>query len=245
MPSVMAYHRPSSLEEARTLLEVSTRRAIGGGTAVVPAALIPGDEGVEVVDLQGLDLGRIEPLVGDKLRLGAMVRLQELVDDERVPTLLRDLAKRETSSALRNQATVGGTVALGAAESVLVAGLLVHGAVLEFHGTEDQPLAGSLADCVGQRLVTAVVVETAGEGTMYATGRTPADVPIVAAVGRLAGETLSLALTGVGSYPVSVDPTEPVRSIEPLADFRGSAEYRTHLAEVLSGRVRADLEGER
>ena len=58
---------------------------------------------------------------------------------------LRDLAKRELPSALRNQATIGGTVALGEPTSVLVAGLLVHGADVVLHSGGVQELEAVLA----------------------------------------------------------------------------------------------------
>ncbi len=83
---------------------------------------------------------------------------------------------------------------------------------------------------------------TTGRTATARTGRTPADVPIVAAVGRHNGDTLLLALTGVASTPRLVDQTD-IEALEPPADFRGSAEYRRHLAAVLIRRVVDDLGG--
>lgn len=242
MPSVLAYHRPGSLDEATTLLAGPNRRALGGGTVVVPTARRERGDGIEVVDLQGLDLGGVAA-DGDRLELGAMVRLGDLAGDDRIPALLRDLARRELPSALRNQATVGGTVALGEADSVLLAGLLVHDARVALHGQEPIALGQSLAECVGQRLVTSVSVAVDGQGAIAATGRTPADVPIVAAVARRTGDgsQVRLALTGVGPYPLEVDPADPTAGLAPTGDFRGSADYRIHLAGVLSARVLEEL----
>lgn len=242
MPSVLAYHRPGSLDEATTLLAGPNRRALGGGTVVVPAARRDRGDGIEVVDLQGLGLAGVS-VDDDRLEIGAMVRLGDLVTDHAVPALVRDLARRELPSALRNQATVGGTVALGEADSVLLAGLLVHDAQVALHGQDPIPLAQSLAECVGQRLVTAVSVAVDGHGAVAVTGRTPADVPIVAAVGRRAADDqVRLALTGVGPFPLEVDPADPTAGLEPIGDFRGSADYRIHLAGVLSARVLEELD---
>ena len=135
MPSVLAYHRPGSLDEASTLLAAPNRRALGGGTIAVPTARVHRDEGVELVDLQALGLDAVE-VDGESLSLGAMVRLGAMVEDDRIPVLLRDLAKRELPSALRNQATLGGTVAHAESTSVLLAGLLVHGAQVTLHAGE-------------------------------------------------------------------------------------------------------------
>ncbi|MFN3215424.1 MAG: FAD binding domain-containing protein [Acidimicrobiales bacterium] len=241
MPSVLAYHRPGSLDEATTLLAGPNRRALGGGTVVVPAARRDRGDGIEVVDLQGLDLAGVA-VDGDRLDIGAMVRLGDLVTDDRIPALLRDLARRELPSALRNQATVGGTVALGEADSVLLAGLIVHDARVALHGQDSIAVGQSLAECVGQRLVTSISVAVDGHGAIAATGRTPADVPIVAAVARRsADDQVRLALTGVGPYPVEVDPADPTAGLAPTGDFRGSADYRIHLAGVLSARVLEEL----
>lgn len=236
MPSVLAYHRPGSLDEAATLLAGPNRRAMGGGTVVVPDARVARADGVEVVDLQALGLEGVS-VRDDHIALGAMTRLGELVDHPDLPPLLRDLARRELPSAMRNQATVGGTVALGDPESVLLAGLLVHGAVVDLHGQDPLALTASLAECVGQRIVTGVQIEAGGVGAIAATGRTPADTPIVAAVARHHGGDVRVALTGVAAYPVVVSADDPTAGLEPAGDFRGSADYRLHLAATLSARA--------
>ncbi len=236
MPSVLAYHRPGSLDEAATLLAEPNRRAIGGGTVAVPDARIARDVGVEVVDLQALGLDSLSS-DGARLAMGAMVRLGDLMADPATPALLADLARRELPSALRNQATVGGTVALGEADSVLLAGLLVHDATVAVHGAETQALADLLAAGLGSGIVTSVSVETSGTGAIAATGRTPADVPIVSAVARAADTSVVVALTGVADHPVLVDPADPTAGLQPAGDFRGSADYRLHLAATLTARA--------
>lgn len=236
MPSVLAYHRPESLDEASTLLAGPNRRAVGGGTVVVPDARVQRDEGVELVDLQALGLDTIDSDTGE-LRLGAMVRLGDLVDDPATPELLRRLARAELPSALRNQATIGGTIALGDGESVLLAGLLAYGAVVHCHGREPEALEPVLADGIGDRLIIGVSFHPDGSGGYAATGRTPADTPIVAAVAHQGNDGLLLALTGVAATPVLAHPADPAGDLDPPADFRGSAGYRRHLAEVLSARA--------
>ncbi|MCP3934396.1 MAG: hypothetical protein GY708_03385 [Actinomycetia bacterium] len=235
MPSVLAYHRPENLEEAAILLAEPNRRAVGGGTVVVPQSRIPSDGGVEIVDLQSLGLDRIEAL-GERVTIGAMVRLGDLMLDESVPALLRDLARRELPSALRNQATVGGTVALGDGESVLLAGLLAHDAQVETHTRGSIGLADHLAN-PSRDIIIGVSVAAAGAGVVESVARTPADVPIVSAVARMTGEGVRVVLTGVGPTPVLVDPTDPASSLNPPADFRGSVEYRKHLAMTVTARA--------
>lgn len=248
MPSISAYHRPQTLDEAVGLLADPDTRALAGGTLAVPAAR-SGEQPVALVDLQALDLDGVDAADG-RLRIGAMTRLGDLaggaaggdVGAVGLPDLLATLARRELPSTLRNAATIGGTIAAAEADSVLLAGLLVHDAIVEFHDADSAPLAGVLASGVGGRLIVSVTVEPDGTGVVEGTGRTPADVPIVAAVGRRSSDGgIRLALTGVADVPVLAAVDDPTSDLDPRGDFRGSADYRRHLAEVLSARVRVVL----
>lgn len=252
MPSVLAYYRPTSLDEAVRLLAAPRCWALAGGTVVVADARKSRAEGVEVVDLQDLglatieDAGTIEGEAAAPVRFGAMVRLADVATDARCPAVLRDAARRELPSALRNQATIGGTVAQGDATSVLVAALLVHDAQVHFHGSATVGLGEYMHHKHvhggrDPRLIVAVTIESGGSGAIAATGRTPADVPIVAAVARSSASGLRLALTGVASTPIEVDPSAPAVGLHPPADFRGSAQFRSHLADVLSARALAEV----
>lgn len=236
MSSIVAYHRPTSLDEAAGLLTESNRSILAGGTAIVAAARADWSTDVEFVDLQSLGLDQIT-LTDGRLRIDAMVRLGDLTSDARCGDLLRDLARRELPSAMRNQATIGGTVVSGSADSVMVAGLLVHDAIVEFHNSAARPLASVLAEGTGGAIVVAVNIDPNGRGVIEATGRTPADEPIVAAIARSTGDGLCMALTGVAPTVVEVDSTDPVAGLEPPADFRGSSEYRLDLATTLCRRA--------
>ncbi len=236
MSSIVAYHRPTSLDEAAELLTESNRSILAGGTAIVPEKRADHTGEVEMVDLQALGLDAITAVDG-RVTLGAMVRLAEFSTDPRVGELLGDLARRELPSAMRNQATIGGTVATGSADSVLIAGLLVHDAQVEFHDGGSLPLDQVLAEGSGGTIIVAVNIDPTGAGAIMVTGRTPADEPIVAAVARSTTDGFRLALTGVASTVIEVDPSEPVSGLEPPSDFRGSSEYRLSVAAILSERA--------
>ena len=240
MPSVLAYYRPTTLDEASALLAEPNRRAIGGGTIVVPESREQREQGVELVDLQGLGLTTVD-INTTGVHVGAMVRLSDIADDPAMPTVLQELAQRELPSALRNQATVGGTVALADPESVFLAGLLAYGATIHVHGADAIALAQLLDEGIGKRLITAVSFDPQGAAAWAATGRTPKDTPIVAAVMlRRDDGGQTAALTGVAGVPVLVDAQDPTADLDPPSDFRGSGEYRRRLAVVLTQRA---LEG--
>ena len=114
MPKVVGYHRPASIEEAVSLLSQPSACALAGGTRVNAT---PFAHPVIAVDLQLLGLNTVAPAGDGALRIGATTTLQHLVDDLRVPAVLRELARREEPSTLRTLATIGGTVAAGGSES--------------------------------------------------------------------------------------------------------------------------------
>lgn len=238
MSMIRTYHRPSSLEDALAVLADAGARVLGGGT-VINASVA--EEPFEVVDLQALGLDQIKP-DGDRLELGAMVRVRSLVESDLVPAILRDLAHREAPSTLARAATMGGTVVAADQESELLAGLLAFDARLTIAhalGSETISLADFLADPDQLRLgiVTAVAVAVGGDAAAHRTGRTPADRPIVLAVGHRGEDgALRVALTGVAHTPVLVDPAD-LSGLNPPGDFRGSSDYRRELARVLTGRV--------
>lgn len=236
MPRALAYHRPSTLDEAVSLLAVPGRVVLGGGTIVNT----PSGDPCEVVDLQALGLDTVT-VADSRVRVGSMVTLQSLVEDERIPRLVRDAARREVSSVLRNQATLGGVVGSSGPDSLLLGALLVSDATVELSGpdgTDVVGLAEVTTDGPRGRVITVVEFALSGTGAIAATGRTPGDVPIVAAVARNGSGGLRLALTGVAPTVVLVDPAD-LDGLSPQGDFRGTPDYRRHLAGILARRVTA------
>ncbi len=247
MRKIQAYHRPKDPAEAAALLRREDIRTLplAGGTQLVPLAGY-GEE--EIVDLQDLPLDHLEYTEGG-LHAGALVRLQDLMDHEHTPALVRDMARYEGPNTFRNAATLGGVLAAGDAESELLAALLVHEASLRLDtpgGTEALALEDFLADRP-RLLEGALILEarfpTGGKTASARVARTPMDRPIVAALGRRTSNgALRLALCGVAEAPVLVE-AAGLETLTPPGDFRGGAPYRAELARVLTERVRAELEG--
>ncbi len=238
MPKVVEYHRPTSVEEAVGLLAEPSAAVLAGGTRLNAT---PDGAPVVAIDIQALGLSGIDLGADGRLRIGATATLQQFADSDSVPEGLRDLARREVPSTLRTLATIGGTVAARESNSHLLAGLLVHDAVVGLKsadGSAERPLATVLTDAavlVGA-LITHLTIATDGVFAHERTGRTPGDDPIVAAAARRSPDgVIYLALAGVAATPVLL---EDHTSLDPPSDFLGSTEYRRHLAEVLTDRVR-------
>lgn len=244
MPRISAYHRPTSIDGALALLHRPATRTVilAGGTSVVP---MKQEQPTEVVDLQALGLAGVCVADDGRIVIGATTSLQDVADAPVLAAVLREAAKREQPSTLRSLATIGGAVVERSAESELLATLLAFDATLAFtnlNGTHERSLDDTLADpsVLHGAIVTALTVSVDGVASAARTGRTPHDTPIVSVVGRRRSDgSTVIAASGVADTPVLLaDPT----SVEPPTDFRGSTDYRRHLAVELHARVTAALE---
>lgn len=236
MPTVNHYQRPATVADALRLLAEPGAVPLAGGTQLVAA----GRTADTVVDLQ--DVGLDGLTAGDgTLTLGAMVRLQTLADHDAVPPLIRAMARREGPNTIRAMGTLGGAVAAADPESELLAALLVHNAVVTVQsarGGANHRLADGYRPAPGE-LITAVTVRTGGATAAERVARTPADAPIVAVVGRRdADGRVTLAACGVADRPIILD---EATALTPPDDFRGSAEYRRTMVDVLRRRVLSEL----
>lgn len=245
MARITAYHRPTSLNLALDLLMRPACQSVvlGGGTTISTAVQT---ESTEVIDLQSLGLSTIVCERG-VARIGATATLQAIATDERLPHVVRVAARNAEPSTLRTLATICGSVASCAkgfgAENEFIASLLVFDASVTHqsrsgaHETElSQVLSNGLA---ADSIITAVTLSTDGVAVCARTGRTPADIPIVSVIGRRMDDRHTFAASGVSRVPVVFVDAE---SLDPPGDFRGSAEYRRHLAVELTARVRTALE---
>ncbi len=254
------YHRPTDLNEALRLLRRADVRTVvlAGGVSVVSE----GTPDVEaVIDLDGLKLDFVET-TGNTIRLGAVVRLQTLVDSlgHVGGGVLAEAARRMAGLNLRNAATLGGALAGGNADSPLGVVLAALGArITLYDGQERAEAWADLAprpapDRARNSLITAVSFDYSDSfGMAYEqVARTPADYPIVcaAAVARPGSQPGAVvAVGGLLPYPVivtrsdglspdqlAIDP-QPASDIR--SDFLGSAEYRRSMALVMARRVLA------
>lgn len=257
---IVAYHRPQTLEHAQTLLgrREPLTRPVAGGLFVVPWARAAA-EPVELVDLQGLGLDRIEVLHGRLVRAGATASLQALLEGPALPEGLADALRREMPLPQRGQATVAGSLMAADGASVWAAAVMALDAFARWApgaAEERTPLGdifalresylgpGWLITAVEMSLVPTVRVETVA--------RSPADRPLVLVAGaRWPRGRVRLVVGGWGAAPRLVldGPSSdgwPVALAEATADagdHRASADYRAQTARVLARRVLNALGG--
>ena len=134
------YQAPGSLDEAVALLAASEgARPISGGQSFVPVMAFRLAEPTMLVDLRNIPgLDKIE-IGAEGVRLGAMVRWRDILDDGRLKTalpLLPEAIEHVAHYQIRNRGTVGGSLAHGdpAAEMPTIA--LTCDAVIDVVGTK-------------------------------------------------------------------------------------------------------------
>ena len=271
MAILAEHHTPKSIAQALDLLAERTSRRVplAGGTHLIAALETRQRQDVDgVVNLVGLDLAFFlqEESV---LRIGAMTTITDLIEHpacaDLAGSILPRTARFEGPLNLRNAATVGGLVALAEPDSELYAALLALNAsvvAVDRQGFEtrwqlDASPFSQPQSTLAPMLITEIQLplsQAAGGHARIA--RTPMDRCIVAAVaiaialadsqssptkpstGGESGRTLRTALCGVGPHPQLAG-----AALDPHGDFKGSASYRRAMAEVVSRRARAAVNG--
>ena len=108
------YYKPQALDEALKLLnELDEARVIAGGTDLLIDMRIGRYRPKNIIDIN--DLNELKYIVddGDWIRIGALTRLQELIDSEIVREklpILYEAVYHMASWQIRNMATIGGNL---------------------------------------------------------------------------------------------------------------------------------------
>ena len=118
IPSSFAYHRPTSVKEAVSLLAQwgDDGRALAGGHSLIPMMKLRLATPAHLVDLAGISELKGVQADGNDVVIGAMVTQHELVASElltaKVP-LLRETSLQVADPQVRYVGTIGGNVANG------------------------------------------------------------------------------------------------------------------------------------
>ena len=248
------YVRPTTIPEALAALKGGT--ALAGGTTVARRA-----RGLaKLVDLQALGIDRLL-VEGDHVRMGAMLRLQQMVEAE-LPEALSEACRREAGLNLRTMASLGGTLLTCSGRSPLATALLGLHAQIRM---EPGPQQWSLDDLLARRsslpaglLLTSVAFQVPLAIAQSAVARSPADRPIVCAVvARRAGRVPSfgVALGGFGPRPILLPEAEIALAVGDVhsaaesaraacagsQDEWASAEYRAEVAATFIHRLAGEV----
>jgi len=252
------YARPASVQEALRLLgEHDGARALAGGQTlinVMKARVASPDVLVDLHDLQ--ELRGIELGADGTLDLGAMTTYADVIDsaEVRARPILAEVCAQIADVQVRNRGTIGGNVCSNDPTNHLPPLLVAIGATMTILGADGERSVPAADFFLG------VYMTAAGPGELLTKISVPpgkhdgfASVPIgrdgtciVNVAASLNGEA-RLAIGCVDAVPVLVKPEatdeEAIRqavhaaNLDPPADVHASADYRRHLAQVLSVRA--------
>ena len=290
-PASFRYARAGSLAEAIALLAAGhgDAKILAGGQSLVPMMNMRLVRPAVVVDVNGLrELSGITPTPEGGLRIGALTRHAELAASpaviERAP-LLAEAARHVGHAAIRNQGTLGGSLAHADPAAELPAAVVALDARVRMTGPRgarevaaDAFFRGLLTTALeADEILTAIEIPAQPPGWGFVElARRPGDFALagVAAVVRVGHpltlpsppsggegeegrrEVVRLVGFGVGDRPVRLTGAERLLTSAPLdagsaaragaaagpdcdppSDVHGSADYRRHLATVLTERA--------
>lgn len=259
-------HKPTTLEEACKLLQQPDTVPMAGGTALIAGTR---RDVRAVVDLSALGLSYVRENEG-AIVIGATTTLADLVESPILRAYangtLALAAKKTTTSVLRNQSTIAGTL-LSEPNGVLAVALLALDARVSVLRKQVQTV--SFADFLSMRehlLMMALLTEVSfpmsnPRAALQTVARTPSDKAIVSACAAAQRDNgilkdVRIAVGGEGEIAVRARDMEKAlegqaatgelvaraaalasAGLTPVGDFRGSVEYRKEMAVVLTRRA--------
>jgi putative selenate reductase FAD-binding subunit len=248
---IVEYYRPQTLDEALALIsrENPVTLPLGGGTVLNR----PSPDPIAVVDLQSLELSGFESR-GNYLDFGATITLESLLDISELPIALRKAIRHEATNNQRQVATLAGNLVACDGRSAITTAFLALDAQLHIEpGGVNNGLGDFLpmrATLLKGRLITKVSIPTSPHLAYQYVARTPADLPIVCvAVAKWESGRIRVAIGGYGDAPrLAMDGTglegadvAARDAYSQASDEWASADYRMHVAGVLTNRCLDDL----
>src|SRR6185503_569826 len=262
-PAPFRYARAGSLAEATALLAEAPgdAKVLAGGQSLVPMLNMRLVRPTVLVDVNGLrELAGIAPTPEGGLRLGALTRHAELAAApaviERAP-LLAEAARHVGHAAIRNQGTLGGSLAHADPAAELPAALLALGARVRVTGPRGTReiaagafFRGLLSTALeADEILIAIEVPAQPPGWGFAeVARRPGDFALAGVAAVLGEGGVRLVGFGVGDRPLRLSSAERLLAgatldaetaaragtaagpdCDPPSDVHGSGEYRRHL----------------
>jgi len=242
-------------------------RALAGGQTLINVMKARAASPDVLVDLNGLDELKGIELAGDgTLTIGAMTTYTELMAsaEAKARPILGEVVSTIADVQVRNRGTIGGNVcasdptnhlpplmaAIGARFTIAGAngvGSTEPADIVEREVGADEFFLGVYMTAVGVGELLTKITIPAGKHDGFAAVTLGVDGTCIANAAASLDGSLRIALGCVDAVPVVLEPAsadeaavrEAVRgaALDPPSDVHATAEYRTHLAEVLAVRA--------
>lgn len=245
---IKEYYKPATVKEAVELKKSNGGNAsyLGGGTKINHGSM---SESVEkVISLENISLGGIE-VNGDTVKMGSQVTLQEILESEVLPVILKDSAKYTYSRNLRNMATVGGSIAAGKADCYIIPALVALSASVETEEDGVMSVEEYVTKGASSLIKSVSLTKVSGNCSSKKVSRSCNSLPVLTVAVRVASDEAVVAVSGVADKVVRLSSVEEgivngtlksaeeiekavSSSVSPKADLVGSVEYKTYIAGV-------------
>jgi carbon-monoxide dehydrogenase medium subunit len=268
IPAAFDYVVAQSVDHAIEILRGDAdAKLLAGGHSLVPAMRLRFARPELLVDLGRLTELRAVRDDGDRLAIGAMTRHADLVRDPLVRehcAVLAQAARLVGDRQIRHRGTIGGSMAhadpngdVGAVLLALDAELVVRGPDGERTVPADEFFQSWYQTALGEHdVLTEIRVAKGATGTYLKHSRRSHDWATVAVAAVRLGGTARVALTSMAPTPLRAHGVEEAlaagadaataaaRAAEgtsPVSDAIARADYRAHLARVLTRRALEQL----
>jgi aerobic carbon-monoxide dehydrogenase medium subunit len=252
------YAKPASVGDAIAILAANDgARALAGGQTLINVMKARAASPDVLVDLNGLDeLKGIELAADGTLSVGPMTTYTELMAsaEAKARPILGEVAAQIADVQVRNRGTIGGNVCSNDPTNHLPPLLVAIGAQFTIAGQggertvpADEFFLGVYLTAVSPGELLTRITIPAGKRDGFAAVTLGVDGTCIVNAAASANGSLRVAIGCVDATPVLVQPAaaddaavrEAVRGagLTPPGDVHASAEYRTHLAEVLAVRA--------
>jgi putative selenate reductase FAD-binding subunit len=208
---IKEFFKPSSVEEALKLKKnQSNSFYLGGGTKLNNSGE---DYKAEVfISLENMNLKGIVK-AGEKVKIGALETLQQLIDSPEIPEFLKTAVLGENNRNIRNASTIGGVVASGKNYSTVLVALMAMNAEVET--ADDGVLAVDEYVKEGKNSLILAVLLSPVKSKMFQnnqrkTANSRPEIVVAASIVK-SGDTVSdavLVLGGVSDRPVRLNSVE-------------------------------------
>jgi carbon-monoxide dehydrogenase medium subunit len=263
IPAAFEYARAGSVDEAIELLGRENASVLAGGHSLIPLLRMRFARPSLLVDIGRLEELCYVREDGDRMAIGALTRHGDLVRDPLIARgcgLVARAAQEVGDPQVRHRGTIGGSAAHADPASDLPTVLLTLDGVLVARGPDGERTIPAADFFTGpfetalrpQELLTELRVPKVDGGVYLKHVRRAQDWATVGVAAARIDGSVGIGLAGMGPTPLRARSAEQAladgaslaeaagraaEGTDPPSDVSGSAEYRAHLAKVLTRRA--------